>query len=103
MQVAERTSPPAAETGRGRAWHGRERYGRLELLGFALLAYVPFLLSSPGRLASDTKQYLYLDPGRFLARVPFLWDPHVAAGTVPHQQIGYLFPMGPFFWVADLL
>ena len=60
-----------------------------------VLAYVPFLLSSPGRLSSDTKQYLYLDPGRFLARVPWLWDPHVAAGTVPHQQLGYLFPMGP--------
>jgi hypothetical protein len=68
-----------------------------------VLAYVPFFASSPGRIASDTKQYLYLDPGRFLARVPYLWDPHVAAGTVPHQQIGYLFPMGPFFWLAQAL
>ena len=74
-----------------------------DVVVLALLAYVPFLASSRGRLSSDTKQYLYLDPGRFLARVPWLWDPHVAAGTVPHQQIGYLFPMGPFFWVADLL
>ena len=30
-----------------------------------------------------------------------MWDPHVAAGTVPHQQIGYLFPMGPYYWVID--
>ena len=81
----------------------RERRHRLETVALALLAYVPFLLSSPGRLASDTKQYLYLDPGRFLTRVPFLWDSHVAAGTVPHQQVGYLFPMGPFFWVFDRL
>ena len=22
-------------------------------------------------------------------------------GTVPHQQIGYLFPMGPYFWLMD--
>ncbi len=74
-----------------------------DVIALVVLAYLPNLLSSPGRLSSDTKQYLYLDPGRFLARVPWLWDPHVAAGTVPHQQLGYLFPMGPFFWVADVL
>ena len=74
-----------------------------DVIALVLLAYVPFLLSSRGQLSSDTKQYLYLDPGRFLARVPWLWDPHVAAGTVPHQQLGYLFPMGPFFWLADAL
>src|SRR6478672_6069141 len=103
MQVAERTSPPSAESGRGRAWHGRERYGRLELLGFALLAYVPFLLSSPGRVTADTKQYLYLDPDRLLSRAPYLWDPHIGFGTVSHQIIGYLFPMGPYFWVTEHL
>ena len=27
-----------------------------------------------------------------------LWDPHVALGTVTHEYIGYLLPMGPFFW-----
>ena len=74
-----------------------------DVIALVVLAYLPFLLSSRGRLSSDTKQYLYLDPGRFLARVPWLWDPHVAAGTVPHQQLGYLFPMGPFFWLADLV
>ncbi|MBA3303889.1 MAG: DUF3367 domain-containing protein, partial [Acidimicrobiia bacterium] len=77
-------------------------YGRaLEVVGLAVLAYVPFLLSRPGMLSADTKQYLYLDPGRLLSRAPYLWDPHVAAGTVPHQQIGYLFPMGPYYWVMD--
>src|SRR6476620_9833307 len=80
-----------------------ERHRRLEFAAFALLAYVPFLLSSPGRVSSDTKQYLYLDPGRLLARAPYLWDPNVAAGTVPHQNIGYLFPMGPWFWLFDRL
>jgi arabinofuranan 3-O-arabinosyltransferase len=75
----------------------------LELVGFVLLAYLPFLLSSPGRLSSDTKQYLYLDPSRLLSRAPYLWDPHVAGGTVPHQHIGYLFPMGPYYWLMDAL
>ncbi len=77
------------------------RTGVLEVVGLALVAYVPFLRSSPGQLSSDTKQYLYIDPGRFLARALYLWDPHIGAGTVPHQQIGYLFPMGPYYWVMD--
>ncbi len=78
-----------------------ERHRILELVGFALLAYVPFLLSSPGRVAADTKQYLYLDPDRLLSRAPYLWDSHIGFGTVSHQIIGYLFPMGPFFWLTD--
>lgn len=77
--------------------------GAIEVAGLALLAYAPFLVSSPGQLSSDTKQYLYLDPGRFLARAVHLWDPQVGAGTVPHQHIGYLFPMGPWFWAFDQL
>ncbi|HEY8216834.1 MAG TPA: alpha-(1-_3)-arabinofuranosyltransferase family protein [Acidimicrobiia bacterium] len=69
----------------------------------ALIAYVPFLLSAPGRIAADTKQYLYLDPGKLLADAPYLWDPGSGAGTVTHQNIGYLFPMGPYFWLLDRL
>jgi arabinofuranan 3-O-arabinosyltransferase len=79
------------------------RVPRLDLFIAALVAYVPFLLSSPGRVSGDTKQYLYLDPGRLLEQAPYLWDPHVAAGTVTHQNIGYLFPMGPYFWLMQEL
>src|SRR3954471_20728259 len=86
------------------ARHAERAYGRLvEIAGLAVLAYVPFLLSAPGKVAADTKQALYLDPGRFLARAPYLWDPHIGAGTVPHQQIGYLFPMGPYYWLMDTI
>lgn len=77
----------------------RVRLTTVEAVLGVLVSYVPFLLSDPGKLSSDTKQYLYTDPGQFLARVPWLWDSHVAAGTVSHQHIGYLFPMGPFYWV----
>jgi len=66
------------------------------LAGFA---YVPTFFSSPGALAADTKTYLYLSPGRLLSRAVGMWDPTVAAGTVPHQNIGYLFPMGPYYWL----
>ena len=30
-----------------------------------------------------------------------MWDPNIGFGTVTHQNIGYLFPMGPFYWVLD--
>ncbi|MSO79931.1 MAG: DUF3367 domain-containing protein [Acidimicrobiia bacterium] len=74
---------------------------RFEFAGFALLAYVPFFASSPGQVSGDTKAYLTLDPGRLLERAPYLWDPHIGMGTVPHQNVGYLFPMGPYFWLMD--
>ena len=67
----------------------------------AVLAYGPLLLSSPGRVSADSKQYLYLDPGAFLARIPYVWDAQVGAGGVSHQHIGYLWPMGPWFWLLD--
>src|SRR5438105_13724413 len=81
----------------------RARRGRLEVCGLALLAYIPFLLSSPGKLSADTKQYLYLDPGRLLSRAAYVWDAHTGGGTVPHQNIGYLFPMGPYYWLMAQL
>jgi arabinofuranan 3-O-arabinosyltransferase len=80
-----------------------KRTGLLVHVALALVAYVPFLASSPGDVAADTKQYLYLDPGRLLRGAAYLWDPNVGAGTVLHQNIGYLFPMGPYYWLMDQL
>jgi arabinofuranan 3-O-arabinosyltransferase len=76
------------------------------LLGLAVvagLAYIPLLVVRPGVVTPDTKTYLYLDPGRFLAQVAFMWNPTVGLGTVNHQYIGYLLPMGPFFGLFALL
>lgn len=73
------------------------------LLIAAVLAYVPIVLSSPGVVGADTKTYLYLDPGRVLTNASSLWDSDVALGTVTHQNIGYLWPMGPFYWIFDTL
>jgi arabinofuranan 3-O-arabinosyltransferase len=69
----------------------------------AALAYIPLLLTAPGQVAADTKQYFYLDPGRLLSRAPFMWDPSTAFGTVTHQNIGYLFPAGPYYWLTNEL
>ena len=71
------------------------------LLVLAAVTYLPLLLTKPGRVGADTKTYLYLDPGRLLGDAPFLWDPGIGLGTVTHQNIGYLWPMGPFYWALE--
>ncbi len=77
--------------------------GLIEHLVLAVIAYVPLLLVKAGVETSDTKTYLYLDPGRFLRQVATMWDPSVALGTVTHEYIGYLLPMGPFYWFFSVL
>ena len=66
-----------------------------------LLAYVPALASSPGRMPADTKLYLYLDPGRLITDAPWTFDARQFAGWVPHQVIAYLWPQGPWYWLGD--
>jgi len=70
---------------------------------FAALCYGPLLLTAPGAVVADTKSYLYIDPGRLLARAGSMWDPHVGMGTVTHQNIGFLWPMGPYYWFFERL
>ncbi|MEO7556448.1 MAG: alpha-(1-_3)-arabinofuranosyltransferase family protein [Acidimicrobiales bacterium] len=79
------------------------RRGWIPGLVVAVVAYVPLLLTEPGVVVADTKTYLYLDPSRLLSRAWSMWDPSVGMGTVPHQNIGYLWPMGPWYWVFDKL
>jgi arabinofuranan 3-O-arabinosyltransferase len=69
----------------------------------AFVAYIPILLTSPGEVSADTKAYLLIDPGKLLARAPYMWDAHINAGTVTHQNIGYLFPLGPWYWTFRTL
>jgi hypothetical protein len=84
----------------------RELPTRTRVLGYlalAAVAYVPLLLTARGRVVADTKSYLYLDPGRVLERATSMWDPNIGLGTVTHQNIGYLFPIGPYYWATDAL
>ncbi len=74
---------------------------QLGLIAIAILAYLPPLLTHRGRVAADTKSYLYLDPARMLGRAAAMWDANIGFGTVTHQNIGYLFPMGPYYWLMD--
>jgi arabinofuranan 3-O-arabinosyltransferase len=75
----------------------------LEYLVLAAVAFIPQLASQPGVVDSDTKSYLFIDPARFLEQSLYMWDPNFALGTVTHQQLGYLFPMGPFFLATHAL
>jgi len=96
------TTAPETSTSPHPPRRGRHVW-RWVYLGLAAIAYVPYLVSAPGRTSVDTKLYLFLDPGRLLSNAAYLWDPNYAAGTVTHQNIGYLFPMGPWFWAFDAL
>ncbi|MGH9101022.1 MAG: alpha-(1-_3)-arabinofuranosyltransferase domain-containing protein, partial [Acidimicrobiales bacterium] len=87
-------------TYRRRLLPGGSPAGALEHLALAVIAFVPLLLVEQGIVSSDTKTYLYLDPSRFLGQVASMWYPTVALGTVTHQYIGYLFPMGPYYALA---
>ncbi len=77
--------------------------GAIDVAVLAAVTVLPQLLGGRGRLNADTKQYLYLDPGDLLERARHLWDPAVGGGTVTHQAIGYLWPMGPYYWLTDQL
>ena len=68
--------------------------------GLGVVAYVPLLLTQRGQVGADTKTYLYLDPASCMSRAWSMWDPTIGLGTVTHQNIGYLWPMGPCYWAA---
>ncbi|MEP7112623.1 MAG: alpha-(1-_3)-arabinofuranosyltransferase family protein [Ilumatobacteraceae bacterium] len=76
---------------------------RLGVWAMALLAYLPALFAAPGRMPSDTKLYLYLDPGRLISDAPYTWDNRQFAGWVPHQTVTYLWPSGPWYWIFEQL
>jgi arabinofuranan 3-O-arabinosyltransferase len=84
-------------------WRRHMSGQRLGVWAMALLAYLPALFAAPGRMPSDTKLYLYLDPGRLISDAPYTWDNRQFAGWVPHQTVTYLWPSGPWYWIFEQL
>lgn len=82
-------------------WRRHVSGQRLGVSALGLLAYLPALLAAPGKVPSDTKLYLYLDPGRLISDAPYTWDNRQFAGWVPHQTVTYLWPSGPWYWFFD--
>ncbi|CAN5127378.1 alpha-(1-_3)-arabinofuranosyltransferase [soil metagenome] len=76
---------------------------RLRLIGYAVIITALAFSQSTGRIVADTKLDLVAAPWRFLGLSTQLWDPGQAFGQIRFQAYGYLWPMGPFFGVGDLL
>ncbi len=61
------------------------------------------LVQQPGLITFDTKLDLQFAPGDFLSRSMSLWNGDSVVGGLQNQASGYLFPMGPVFWLGDVL
>ncbi len=76
---------------------------RLRVLAGSLALLALALSQAPGFLSFDTKFDLVVDPWHYMERGLHLWDSNGAIGQLQNQAYGYLWPMGPFFGIGQLV
>jgi arabinofuranan 3-O-arabinosyltransferase len=76
---------------------------RMHLIAVSVALVVLAFIQQPGRIVSDTKADLTIDPVHFLLTAAHLWNPSADSGQLQNQAYGYFLPMGPFFAIGHLL
>ncbi|MET0523484.1 MAG: alpha-(1-_3)-arabinofuranosyltransferase family protein [Nocardioides sp.] len=72
-------------------------------LGVTFGVLILNLLQQPGLITFDTKLDLQFDVTGFLSRSLDVWTGDWTLGGLQNQAYGYLVPMGPAFWLGDLI
>lgn len=76
---------------------------RVRQAAVAMVLVALAFVQKPGKIVPDTKLDLVANPEGLLRRGVHLWDHLGAFGQLQNQGYGYLFPMGPFFWLGDVV
>ncbi|GAB3959911.1 alpha-(1-_3)-arabinofuranosyltransferase domain-containing protein [Streptomyces sparsus] len=85
--------PESEERPRSRRW----------LFGFYAAVFLAFVIAAPGNMTFETKLGVATDPWKFLGDLGQLWSDGSGFGGIADQYVGYVFPMLPFYALADLL